>query len=76
MLELFTGISTTIVALWLGSMEIRMRNLDARLRDAPSRTEVSNEIEIRMEAVKMLQQEIKEDIREMKRHLERLADKK
>jgi len=69
------GIVVSIVSLWLGSIEIRMRNMDARMRDAPNRKEVSKEIEVRMESVKVLQQEIKEDIRLIRDQLVRIADK-
>ena len=51
-----------------------MRNLDSRLRDAPSRLEVERTIESKTEAIKVLQQEIKEDIREMRRQLEKLTE--
>lgn len=67
------GIITSIVGLWLGSVEVRLRNTDKHMRKVPTRKEVSSEIEVRMEVLKVMQQEIKEDIKEMKHHLEKLA---
>lgn len=66
---LLLGTVVTIISLWLGSVEIRMRNLS----DKPSRKEVTEEIILRNEALKLLQQEIKEDIRDIKRVLEKLS---
>jgi hypothetical protein len=53
-----------------------MRNMDSRLRDCPTKREVSSEIRVRQESIKVLQQEIKEDIREVRRQLEKLIDDK
>ncbi len=72
MIEIVGGIVTTVLAVWLAGIEVRMRKLDERLRDVPTRQEVSSEIEVRQESVKVLQQEIKEDIKEMRRSLEQL----
>ena len=72
---ILVGIISTIVGLWLGGLEIRMRNLDARLRESPSRQEVSKEIEVRLESVKVLQTEIKEDIRLIRETLEKISQK-
>lgn len=65
------GLISTIVSIWLGSVEFRMRNLDQRLRDTPSKDEVSEEIKVRQEPIKVLQHEIKEDIKEIKEMLRR-----
>ena len=72
---LIAGTIVSILVAWVGSIEIKTRNLDMRLRDVPSRHEVSEEIKVRQESIKILQHEIKEDIREIKRQIEKLADK-
>ena len=69
------GLLTSIAGIWLGSVEIRMRNLDNKLRDIPSRKEVNENIDIRLESVRVLQQEIKEDIKELKVYIEKLASR-
>lgn len=69
--SLLLGTVTAIISLWLGSIEIRMRNL----LDKPSRKEVTDEILLRSEALKVMHAEIKEDIRDIKRAIERLTQK-
>jgi len=69
------GLLGGVLSIWFGSFEIRLRNMDEKLRDVPSRKEVSTEIKVRQESIKVLQQEIKEDIRLMRRQLEKLIDK-
>jgi hypothetical protein len=73
--ELIMAIVTAIVGLWLGRIEYKMREHDTMMRDIPDRDEVIEQIEIRMESVKVLQQEIKEDVREIRRGIEKLSDK-
>ncbi len=67
--SLLLGTVAAIISLWLGSVEMRMRNLS----DKPSRKEVTEEIQLRGEALKVLTQEIKEDIRDIKRAIEKLT---
>jgi hypothetical protein len=73
--ELIMAIVTGIVGLWLGRVEYKMRETDKMLRDIPDREEVIEQIEVRLESVKLLQQEIKEDVREIRRGIEKLSDK-
>lgn len=73
--ELIMAIVTAIVGLWLGRIEYKMREHDTMMRDIPNRREVSEEIEIRLESVKVLQNEIKDDIKEIRRAIERLTDR-
>lgn len=73
--ELIMAIVTGIVGLWLGRIEYKMRETDTMLRDIPDREEVIEQIEVRLESVKLLQQEIKEDVREIRRGIEKLSDK-
>ena len=48
--------------------------MDARLRAAPSRSEVNQTIDLKQEAIKVMQKELKDDIRDMKRHIEDIRD--
>lgn len=73
--EIIMAIVTAIIGLWLGRIEYKMREQDQMFRDIPNRREVSEEIEIRLESVKVLQNEIKDDIKEIRRAIERLTDR-
>lgn len=52
-----------------------MRTQNQNLLQKPSRAEVSEEIKVRQEALRVMQQEIKEDLRDIKKAIVRLADK-
>lgn len=54
----------------------RLNEMDKRLRDAPSRKEVTEEIELRLEPIKVRLDNLKEDTSEIKESLKKLADKK
>lgn len=73
--EIIMAIVTAIIGLWLGRIEYKMREQDQMFRDIPNRREVAEEIEVRLEAVKVLQGEIKDDIKEIRRAIERLTDR-
>lgn len=73
--EIIMAIVTAIIGLWLGRIEYKMREQDQMFRNIPNRREVSEEIEVRLESVKVLQNEIKEDIKEIRRAIERLTDR-
>jgi len=72
--EIIVGILTTVAGVWLGSLEWRLKSMDVRLRDAPSRKEVIETIDIKQEAGKAIQKEIQEDIRDIRRKLDQLID--
>src|SRR5574343_1338595 len=73
--EIIMAIVTAIIGLWLGRIEYKMREQYQMFRDTPNRREVSEEFEIRLESVKVLQNEIKDDIKEIRRAIERLTDR-
>ena len=73
--EIIMAIVTAIIGLWLGRIEYKMREQDQMFRDIPNRKEVAEEIEVRLGAVKVLQGEIKDDIKEIRRAIERLTDR-
>ena len=70
------GILITVVSVWFASIEFRMRNMDSRLRQTQSKKEISDEIELRQESIKVLQTEIKEDIRNIMQKLDKILDQK
>lgn len=58
-----------IAAAWFANLEYRMRKLDDRQRLTPTRTEIIEDIDVRLETLKVLQLEIKEDIRDLRTHI-------
>lgn len=71
---LLLKIVSVIGGVWLASIEWRLRSVDQKLRQVPSRREVNTQIDIKSEAIKVLQQEIKEDVKEIKEKLDRLIE--
>lgn len=70
------GLAITILTTLFGVIFKRLNDMDDRLRQAPTRREVSEEIEVRIETVRVLQKEIKEDIKEIKESIKDLAKNK
>lgn len=71
---ILVGLISTIVGLWLGSVEWRLRNMDTRMRNAPSREEVEKQIDLKNEALRVMQKEIKEDVRDINKKLDALIN--
>ena len=65
----------TILGLWLGSSEWRMRNMDTRLREAPSRKEVEKQIDLKQEVVKSDIEHIKDSQERIEEKLDKLLTK-
>ena len=72
--EVIIYLISAIVGLWLGSVEWRLRNMEQRLRNSPDRHEVNRQIDIKQEATTAVQQELKEDMKEVKQKLDRLIE--
>jgi len=71
----FLSLNFTLMLTLFGLNTKRISEVDKRLRDAPSREEVDKTIDNKIEVVKVLQQEIKEDIKDLKDEIHRLLDK-
>lgn len=69
------GFVTSILSGIFGVIFKRLNDMDKRLREAPSRDEVKDIVDVRLESVKVLQQEIKEDTKELKHKLDRVIEK-
>tara|TARA_R100001143_G_C3330869_1_gene119353 strand:- start:414 stop:641 length:228 start_codon:yes stop_codon:yes gene_type:complete len=67
-----SGLLLTVIGGWIGSIEFRMRQINDKLRDVPTREEVGNTIDIKQESIKVLQLEIKEDIKELTKKVDKL----
>ena len=68
------GIILTVASFWVGSIEWRIRTMDSKLRDAPSREEVRQLIDTKQEALNVRQDEIKEDVKEIKIDLKEIRN--
>ena len=66
------GFIGVIISVWLGGLEWRMRSMDAKLRCVPSREEVNGTIDIKVDSLKVMQGELKEDIKELKHKVDKL----
>ena len=66
------GLVVSIITGIIGVLFRRMNELDRRLRGAPDRDEVKDLIDTKLESVKVLQQEIKEDTKELSRKMDKL----
>lgn len=65
----------TIVGLWLGSIEVRIKMAENKLTRRPDRYEVIKEIDIRLEPLKVQQSELKEDIIYIRTQLDKLLER-
>lgn len=72
--EIIIGLVSSIVGIWLTSIERRLKTMDARLREAPSREETDHLIDLKQEATKAVQEEIKADIIRVETKIDRLID--
>ena len=63
-----------IVGIWLGSVEIRIRNVDNKLRDIPTRDEVFQTVDLKQEALKAMQKRIREDIQTINIKVDKLIE--
>ena len=72
LLEIIGG----IILLWLGSMEWRFRSMSETVRNLPDKEDVTHEIELKNESLKVLQNELKEDISRIERKLDILIQGK
>ncbi len=75
MIEMILQITLPLLALYLGSIEYRMRNLNQRLCEAASRREIHDLIDLKLEALHIMDNELKSDIRALLRAQEKLSDK-
>ena len=72
MLELITQIVVPIVLAYCGYSEVRMRRLEDRLNSVPDRKEVANLVADKLEATKVMQSELKEDVKRLEAKIDLL----
>jgi len=73
-LEIVGSIIVCIVSLWLGSIEKRFKSMEDRLNKSITRDEAGNLIDLKQMPIRVLQNELKEDIKEIKGHIEQIRD--
>lgn len=74
-IDLISIILTSVVELWLGSMELRMRKQEDKMTRRPDRYEVIKEIDVRLEPLKVQQIELKEDIKYIRAQVDKVIDR-
>ena len=66
---------TTVLFALFGLTQKRISNMDERLRSAPPRDEVQEQIDLRQEVNRALYTELKEDIKDLKAQVRILINK-
>lgn len=74
-IDLISIILTSVIGLWLGSMELRMRKQEDKMTRRPDRYEVIKEIDVRLEPIKVQQVELKEDIKYIRAQVDKVIDR-
>ena len=74
MTDILVYIITTIIGLWLGSVEYRIKTLMNKISELPDRTEVKDLIDMKGEGSKLLQKEIQEDVRRLETKVDKLIE--
>jgi len=73
-MHILESIVTGILLLWLGSMEYRMRRLFEVSDQKPDRIEVKELIDMKQEALKSSDADIKEDVKRLETKIDRLIE--
>ena len=69
---MFETVLASIIGLWLGSVEYRMRHSREKLDNTPTRDEVKETIDNKTEALKALQAEELQDIKRIEQKVDML----
>ena len=70
-----SSIISTIIGLWVGSIEWRLRDMATTLYYKPDRQEVTNLIELHQRELKAAQTDIRDDIHRLEEILAKIYDK-
>lgn len=65
---------STILSLWLGSIEWRLRNMSNELSKRPTRSESQNYIDIRQEVLRQSTGDLKDDVKRLEEKIDKLID--
>lgn len=71
-MEYVFEIATGILLLWLSSMEIRTRAMSNKVQSTMEKQEVENLINLKQESLRILQSEIKDDIKRLENKLDQI----
>lgn len=64
------GLAAFIITVWLGSTEARLRKMNEQIADKISEKDMERMIDLKQESIKIMQEVIREDIRELHKKLE------
>lgn len=73
-MDILSGLVMCIVGIWLGSIEVRFRSMADKLNKTITRDEAGNLIDLKQMPIRVLQQELKEDIKEIKGSIEQIRN--
>lgn len=72
--SILTYIITTILGLWLGSLEYRLKKHNEQIAEKPSRKEVNVITDYRLEALKASDGDLRDDIKRLEQKVDKLID--
>lgn len=75
-MNILETVITGILALWLGSMEYRMRKVVEKAEDKTSRKDVIELIDMKQEVVKAAHLDLKEDLNKIEKKIDKLLESK
>lgn len=67
-------IIASILGLWLGSNEWRLRNMNNELKRTLDKDDIRDLIDLKQEVLRSEQQDIKEDLRRLEAKIDKLID--
>lgn len=74
-IDTLIGIVLTLIGSYVGSLEWRMREMDERLRQAISKEDIIELIDMKQESMEVMQKELKDDIKSLDAKLDKLIDR-
>lgn len=72
MIDSVAAIMSTVVALWLGSVEWRLRGIHQHSRTLADKREVRELIDLKLESIRQMEQELRGDIRKLENKLDEI----
>lgn len=69
------GLIAAAITGYIGALEFRIREMEKQINKSVKRDELMEIIDLKQESIKVLQQDIKDDIKELKDMLKALASK-
>lgn len=64
-----------VISVWLGANEYRLRSLQNKVNSTADRKEIHGLIDLKVESLKLMQGELKEDLKRIEHKLDKLLTK-